>query len=72
MSRETFQVQSDGFFDIALSLLEGLSLRVAAGKSGNRRDIAAFGSLFVKDGIRISTGNLALHQFHCRAMSSNW
>jgi hypothetical protein len=47
MCRQTFQVKCDGFFDIALSFFECFALRVAARKSGNRCNIAAFGSLAI-------------------------
>ncbi len=66
--RQTLQVQRDGFFDVALSFFECFALRVATGKCGDHRHIAAFGSLFIKDRVRKSQGALALHHFHCSGL----
>ena len=51
MAVRLFQVQRDGFHDLALRLFQGLALSVTTGQSRNDRYLTSFGRLFVIDRI---------------------
>lgn len=62
---ETFQIQRNRFFDVALRFFQRLSLGMAARQSGNQRYKATFRGLLVVDRVRKDLGTPSLHYLHC-------